>query len=159
MKPRRWRSGLYRSPCKRKVKCSNPSSNRPNSIKQVVIAPLTNSRHYVRVSRVLGDDHYKRMPRVTVGVARWRTLTAQWPEVPSKGQNLQPFNGNGDLSKWVKSSRVGRKTQNKHKILNIHVTKIEYTTWYCIYVNLQDIEYTSEGFSYKATLHTLYLKK
>ena len=34
---------------------------------------------------VPGDDHYKRK----VGVARERTLTAQW--VPSKGQNLQPF--------------------------------------------------------------------
>ena len=29
--------------------------------------------------RVLGDVHYKQMPRVTVGVARLRTLTAQWP--------------------------------------------------------------------------------
>ena len=29
------------------------------------------------VSHVLEDDHYKRMARVTVGVARQRTLTAQ----------------------------------------------------------------------------------
>ena len=29
--------------------------------------------------RVLGDDHYKRMPRVTIGVVRSRTLTVQWP--------------------------------------------------------------------------------
>ena len=28
------------------------------------------AKRSVRVSRVLGDDHYKRMPRVTVGVAR-----------------------------------------------------------------------------------------
>ena len=40
---RRWRSWLERSPCKRKVRCSNPSRDRPKS-------------------RVLGDDHYKRMP-------------------------------------------------------------------------------------------------
>ena len=44
-------------------------------------------------SRVLGDDHYKLMSCVTVDVARQRTLTAQWPWVPSKGQNLQPFTG------------------------------------------------------------------
>ena len=29
------------------------------------------------MSQVLGDDHYKRMARVRVGVARQRTLTAQ----------------------------------------------------------------------------------
>ena len=52
------------------------------------------------------------MSRVTVGVARLRTLTTQWPWVPSihVGQNLQPFTGNDDLSKWVKNSQVGRKT-------------------------------------------------
>ena len=27
---------------------------------------------------ILGDDYLKRMPRVTEGVARLRTLTAQW---------------------------------------------------------------------------------
>ena len=41
------------------------------------------------------DDHYKRMPRVTVAVVRLRTLTAQ---VPSIGQNLKPLTGNGDVS-------------------------------------------------------------
>ena len=38
--------------------------------------------------RVLGDDHYKRMPHVTVRVARLRILTDQWPYVPNIGQNL-----------------------------------------------------------------------
>ena len=33
----------------------------------------------MRVSRVLWDDHYKRIHRVTVGVALYRTLTAQMP--------------------------------------------------------------------------------
>ena len=50
------------------------------------------------VPRVLGNDHYKLMPHVTVGVARERTLTAQWPRVPSIGQHLQPFTVNGDIS-------------------------------------------------------------
>ena len=73
-------------------------------------APLPNARQQVRVSRVLGDDHYKRIPRVTVDVARWRNLIAQWPWVPSIGQHLQPFTGNVDVSIWVKTSRVGQKT-------------------------------------------------
>ena len=50
------------------------------------------------VSRVLGDDHFKRMSRVTVGVARL-TPNVQWPGMPSIGQNLQPTTGNGDVSK------------------------------------------------------------
>ena len=43
------------------------------------------------MSRVLGDDHSKRMPRVTVGVARWKALTTQWPWVLSIGQHLLPI--------------------------------------------------------------------
>ena len=65
----------------------------------MVTAPLLNARQQVRVSRVLGDDHYKWMPLVT-GVTHQRTLklNAQWPLVLSIGQNLQPFSGNGDVS-------------------------------------------------------------
>ena len=37
---------------------------------QVVTSPLLYARQWVRVSQVLGDDHYKWMPRVTVGVTR-----------------------------------------------------------------------------------------
>ena len=76
--------------------------------KQVVISPLLKARQKVWVSWVLGDDHYKRIPLVTVGVTRKRTLTAQWPWVPSIGQNLQPITGNGDVSLWMKNSQVGR---------------------------------------------------
>ena len=64
---REWRSGLERS---NPSGCSNHSRDKPKSLKQVVTAPLSNAGHWVLVSRVLGDDHYKRMPRVTVGVAR-----------------------------------------------------------------------------------------
>ena len=35
---------------------------------------LLNARQLVYVSRVLGDDHHKRMPCVTVGVTRLRAL-------------------------------------------------------------------------------------
>ena len=45
--PRRWRSGLERSPRKRKVGCSNPGRKRPKSLKQIVTAPLPNARHQV----------------------------------------------------------------------------------------------------------------
>ena len=37
---------------------------------------------------VLGDDHYKWMARVTVGVARQGTLIAQWPLVLSIGHSF-----------------------------------------------------------------------
>ena len=47
-----------------------------NSLKQVVSAPLPNARQQVRVSPFLGDDHYKWLTRVAVGVARRRI--AQW---------------------------------------------------------------------------------
>ena len=69
-KPRRWRSLLERLLRKRKVGCSNPSRYRPKSLKQVATGPLPNVRQKVCVSWVLGDDYYKRMPCVTVGVAR-----------------------------------------------------------------------------------------
>ena len=68
------------------------------NVRQVVTAPLPNARQQVCVSRFLGDDHYKGLVRVTVDVARKRTLTAQWSCVPRIGQNLQPFTGNGDVS-------------------------------------------------------------
>ena len=53
-------------PRRRKVGCSKPSRDRLKSLKQVVTALLPN----VGVSRVLGDDLYKRMSRVTVDEAR-----------------------------------------------------------------------------------------
>ena len=53
--------------------------NGPNSFKLVVTALLPNARQQEWVSRVLGDDHYKGLARITVGVACKRALTAQWP--------------------------------------------------------------------------------
>ena len=35
------------------------------------------------VSHFLVDNHYKRMPGVTVDVARYTTLTEQWSPVPN----------------------------------------------------------------------------
>ena len=52
---------------------SIPGRNRPKSLKQLVTA-VTATRSATGASelvlRVLGDDHYKRMSRVTLGVAR-----------------------------------------------------------------------------------------
>ena len=42
---------------------SIPGRERPNSLKQVVIAPLPNARQQVLVSRVLGDENYKELAR------------------------------------------------------------------------------------------------
>ena len=53
------------------------------------------------------------MPRITVGVAGKETITAQLPWVSSIGQNLQHLAGNGDVSIWLKNSRMGPKTANK----------------------------------------------
>ena len=89
---------------------------------------MINARQSVRVSRDLGDDHYKRIPCVTVGVACQRNLTAQWPWVPSIGQNLQPFTGNGDVSIWVTNSRVGPKSP-KNKETNIIVNQMNSLTY------------------------------
>ena len=125
------RSELERSPPKRKVGCSNPSRDRPKSLKQVVTAPLPNTHHLMWVSRVLRDDHHKQIPRVTVSVARYRTLTAQLPWVPSKGQNLHPIIGKGGVSIWVKNSQVRRKTTNK-----IHTNKKLCTSEYDKYMEL-----------------------
>ena len=50
---------------------SIPGRDRPNSLKQVVTAPLPNTwQQTVCVSRVLLDDLYKGFTLVTVGVAR-----------------------------------------------------------------------------------------
>ena len=46
--------------------------------KQVVLLPLPNFRQQVWVSQILGDDHYKGLVRITEGVARLRTFSAQW---------------------------------------------------------------------------------
>ena len=72
------------------------------ALNQVVIVPLPSARQQVWVSWVLRYDYYKRISRVTVGVAHLRTLTARWSWVPSISQNLKPFAGNGDLSISVK---------------------------------------------------------
>ena len=64
---------------------SIPGRDRPMSFKQVVTDPLSSAQQQVRVSWVLGDGHFKRMTRVTVGVSRLRSLISS--RVLSLGQN------------------------------------------------------------------------
>ena len=45
---------------------------------QVMSAPLPSARQQERVSRILGDDHFKRMACFTEGVERLRIVTAQY---------------------------------------------------------------------------------
>ena len=85
----------------------------------------------INAAEFIKSGHYKRMPRVTVGETRWRTLTAQWPWVPSIGHNLKPFTGKGDVFIWVKNSRLGRKTQtNKETYQKWNMT---WMTWVYLY--------------------------
>ena len=48
---------------------SIPGSDRPKLLKQAVTALMPSVWQQVRTSRVLGDDYYKRMTGVKVGVA------------------------------------------------------------------------------------------
>lgn len=51
--------------------------DKPTSLKQGITAPLLNAQQPVWVSQVLRDDHNKRIPSVTIGLARLRTLNDQ----------------------------------------------------------------------------------
>ena len=67
--PPRWRTGrAFASHAGDRD--SIPDRDRPKSLKQVVTVRLPNARQQVRVSANLGNNHYKGLARVTVGVAR-----------------------------------------------------------------------------------------
>ena len=85
----------------RKFGCSNTSGDRPRSLKQVVIAPMLKFWQQIWVSRILVDDHYTQMHRVTVS---------------SIGQNLQPFTGYCDISIWVTVIKWDEKHQTNKSI-------------------------------------------
>ena len=67
--------------------------DRPKSLKQIKTAhcqTLGNrcELHGSSEDEPIGDYQFKGLARVTVGVARLRTLTAEKQSVPSMGQNL-----------------------------------------------------------------------
>ena len=65
----------------------------------------------LRVPRVLGDDHHKRITRVTVDVASHCSMAM------SAEQNLQPFNCNG---------KSGTKHQKNTKKLRMNSSRVIY---------------------------------
>ena len=97
-------------------------------------APLSNARQLVWVSRVLGDDHYKRIPRVTVGVARLRTLTGQRRWMPNIGQNLQPLPAvvtspyEWKILEWDDKPETNRNKQTNKQTSTIIIQCIRYRT-------------------------------
>ena len=67
--PRRWHNGLERSPCKRKVRCLDPSQDRPKSKKkQDSKTPLPNGIR-CECHGLYEINIINRCPIVTVGVA------------------------------------------------------------------------------------------
>ena len=80
------------------------------------------------------------MPCVTVGVARQRTLTTQWPWVPSKDKNLQPLG--------VKNFRVGRYPK---QTINMFLTNFQHCShnnpWQSL-TNLHNVKITFDIFSH-----------
>ena len=83
------------------------------------------------ISRVLEDDHYKPMPGVTLDVTRSRTLNAQWPWEPSKGQNCSPLPAMVRSPHEWKNYRVGRKTPFVNNFLKIPLYAIDTTFLFC----------------------------
>ena len=93
-KPRRWRSGLERSPCKRKVVYSSP-------------------RRQTLVVKTGSDSSTAKRLALGVSVTGPRRI----------GQNLKPFIGNGDFFKMsVKFSSGTKNSQqtNKQNIARIY---------------------------------------
>ena len=77
------------------------------------------------MSLVHGDDHYKALALDSVRVARTRTVTAQWPRVPSidqfvalhrKCQISEKFTGNSDVSKKVKKKTPKQTNKQLNKV-------------------------------------------
>ena len=120
--------------------------HKPKSLKQEVTDPLLNARWHLWLSRALRDDQYKRMFRVIVSVTCKKPLIIKGPLVPSERQNLKPFSGNGDVSVWVKNSRMRWKASNKQ--INLLGSVYDYLPepvifasvaerlrqWYCSYL-------------------------
>ena len=97
---------------------------------------ISKSRFLIR----LGND-----PRVKEVVSLQRTLSAQWPWLPSIGQNLQSFTGNGDVSIWV-----GRKNLKHFWNFWIHrwCTCLLAIIWMflCLFSNTSAIQFMSRHF-------------
>ena len=104
--------------------------------KQVVTAALQNAGQQVWVSWVLRYDYFKRIPRITVGVTRWRTSLLN-------GNN---FTDNGDVSIWVNSSRV--------QDLKPHTKKLYFALFQLDAFQFNAIQFNSISY----TVHSTWIK-
>ena len=89
---------------------SIPGCDRPWLLIPVVTMP--SAHYFVRMSKVLDDDHCKRVNRVTVSVAHCSMAMS----AEHRLKNLKRFIGNRGLHKRD-NSRVGRNTTNKRTIM------------------------------------------
>ena len=95
------------------IRCSNPSRDRPKSLKQVLTSFLLNAR--------LGECHEMTIINDVPFHSRCdmlKTLTAQWLLLPSIKlcQNLHPFTGNGDV---CISHKQTNKQTNKQRCVKL----------------------------------------
>ena len=122
----RWRNRSERSPCMRKVGCSNPSRDRPKSLNRCW-------QHYCQTSGIRCEDHGSSEMTIINGYpCHSRCDTLQNPHSSIKGHKhnskLQPFIGNGDVSNIVENSREGRKTPKQAKTITSNTCG---ESWYC----------------------------
>ena len=104
------------------VGCSNPSRDRKTGSDS-----STAKRSAIGVSVTGGSSEMTIINGWPVSQYVWHAKEPSLlnSRVPSIGQNLQPFIGNGDVSIWVKNFRVGRWTPNKQT--KIHISMLIYT--------------------------------
>ena len=110
------------------------------SFKLVVMLPLQNAWHVMWMSQALWND-----PLVTVGVAPLRTFSLC---VQSICLNLQPFNGDDDVSVWVKKIVIWTKTTYKKtpfvETLVIIAIQRDYLFWQTMTLNPHSKKFATE---------------
>ena len=108
----------------KRVWCSNPSCNTPKSWKQVATDQMPHARHYVWVSRIIGD-HYtcKMMRRVTLGVVRKRASLLNGHECRTWVNICSPSPAMVNLQKSEKIS-MGRKLQPNKQTNKLFAIKL-----------------------------------
>ena len=98
---------------------SIPGRDRPKSFKEVIKAPLPSARQQVWVSRVLEDDDYKGLARVTVGIKS--------VEYRSKFVALHRYWWRFKMSAEFSSGTKTSKPPNKQ--INIEAVYLFYIVW------------------------------
>ena len=89
VKPRQGISRLERLPRKRRVGCSNPGRDRPNYISCKTLGNGCKCHRSSEMTIING---------CSVSQQVWYAKEPSLPQMPSIGQNLQPFTGKNDVS-------------------------------------------------------------